>query len=262
MGEIGLVSRIVNPPIEAVGNRLVGGARSNFGVDDGLLEGGHGTPTVGRNVGVDDGLLEGGPRTPTPGRNFGVDDGLLGGVNPPFYPPSADDEPEMEKPVSRPRTPVNPWKPDERPAQPLPPFDGDSRFNVNYATKKNIAQGMMDIALLTANASQLRYVMRSPYWDVYHKVNVTLISLSIALQIVVGVVLIFVGRFDFKRLEERKRTQNMNNIVVALIFTITVVNIFIATFGIDDERTTFMRWTKDQESMTTPRPRLPSELDP
>ena len=78
----------------------------------------------------------------------------------------------------------------------------------------------------------------------------------------VGVVLIFVGRFDFKRLEERKRTQNMNNIVVALIFTITVVNIFIATFGIDDERTTFMRWTKDQESMTTPRPRLPSELDP
>ena len=70
--------------------------------------------------------------------------------------------------------------------QPLPPSDADefdSRFSVNYATKKNLAQGMMDIALLTANASQLRYVMRSPYWDIYHKVNITLISISIALQV-------------------------------------------------------------------------------
>ena len=42
---------------------------------------------------------------------------------------------------------------------------------------------MMDIALLTANASQLRYVMRSPYWDIYHQVNIALISISIALQV-------------------------------------------------------------------------------
>lgn len=41
----------------------------------------------------------------------------------------------------------------------------------------------MDIALLTANASQLRYIMRSPYWDVYHQANVILISISIALQV-------------------------------------------------------------------------------
>lgn len=44
---------------------------------------------------------------------------------------------------------------------------------------------MMDIALLTANASQLRYVMRSPYWDFYHKLNITLICISIALQVLV-----------------------------------------------------------------------------
>lgn len=42
---------------------------------------------------------------------------------------------------------------------------------------------MMDIALLTANASQLRYIMRSPYWDVYHQANVILISISLALQV-------------------------------------------------------------------------------
>lgn len=43
--------------------------------------------------------------------------------------------------------------------------------------------GMMDLALLTANASQLRYIMRSPFWDLYHRINVTLISISIALQV-------------------------------------------------------------------------------
>lgn len=42
---------------------------------------------------------------------------------------------------------------------------------------------MMDIALLTANASQLRYIMRSPYWDVYHEINAWLISISVALQV-------------------------------------------------------------------------------
>lgn len=31
--------------------------------------------------------------------------------------------------------------------------------NVTYDTKKNMAQGMMDIALLTANANQLRYIL-------------------------------------------------------------------------------------------------------
>ncbi|GFV54883.1 hypothetical protein TNCV_4446591 [Trichonephila clavipes] len=29
-----------------------------------------------------------------------------------------------------------------------------------YATKKSVAQGMMDIALLTANASQLKYILK------------------------------------------------------------------------------------------------------
>ena len=34
------------------------------------------------------------------------------------------------------------------------------KMNANqYATKKTIAQGMLDIALLTANASQLKYVL-------------------------------------------------------------------------------------------------------
>ena len=63
--------------------------------------------------------------------------------------------------------------------------DGSGNNGLNYATKKTIAQGMMDIALLTANASQLKYIMRSPYWDIYHQVNIALICISITLQVTI-----------------------------------------------------------------------------
>ena len=56
-----------------------------------------------------------------------------------------------------------------------------------------------------------------------------------------GISLIFIGRYDYRDQENRKRPQLINNIVVALVFLITIVNIFIASFGVDDERTTFLR---------------------
>jgi len=111
---------------------------------------------------------------------------------------------------------------------------------LNYSTKKTIAQGMMDIALLTANASQLKSHLATPYWDIYHKVNITLIAVSIILQLVVGVALIFIGRLECQKCREddkehnHYRTTATNDVVVALVFVITVVNIFVATFTDDD----------------------------
>lgn len=52
-----------------------------------------------------------------------------------------------------------------------------------YATKKTIAQGMLDIALLTANASQLKYILQVGEQHEFYKLMVTLISLSIVLQV-------------------------------------------------------------------------------
>lgn len=62
------------------------------------------------------------------------------------------------------------------------------------------------------------------------------------MQVVAGVILIVIGHFDYKQKENRRRPQVMNDIVVGIIFTITIVNIFIAAFGVDDERTTYLRW--------------------
>ncbi|GFR32694.1 ninjurin-2, partial [Trichonephila clavata] len=51
-----------------------------------------------------------------------------------------------------------------------------------YATKKTIAQGLLDVALLTANASQLKYLLQVGKEHEFYYVMMTLISLSIILQ--------------------------------------------------------------------------------
>ncbi|RWS30290.1 Ninjurin-1-like protein [Leptotrombidium deliense] len=51
-----------------------------------------------------------------------------------------------------------------------------------YATRKTIAQGMMDIALLTANASQLKQVLQIGKSNSFYTLMILLISSSIVLQ--------------------------------------------------------------------------------
>jgi hypothetical protein len=53
----------------------------------------------------------------------------------------------------------------------------------SYATKKTIAQGMLDIALLTANASQLKYVLQVGEQHEFYTLMLWLISISIVLQV-------------------------------------------------------------------------------
>lgn len=52
-----------------------------------------------------------------------------------------------------------------------------------YATKKTIAQGMLDIALLTSNASQLKYVLQAGDKHEFFHLMIVLISVSIILQV-------------------------------------------------------------------------------
>ncbi|XP_076328205.1 uncharacterized protein LOC143234619 isoform X2 [Tachypleus tridentatus] len=66
---------------------------------------------------------------------------------------------------------------------PKPEMKSRTPIDVNiYATRKTLAQGMMDIALLTANASQLKLVLSQPDIHEYFHITVVLISASIVLQ--------------------------------------------------------------------------------
>lgn len=58
-----------------------------------------------------------------------------------------------------------------------------------YATKKTIAQGMLDIALLTANASQLKYILQVGEKHEFYTLLLTLITVSIVLQVIFLIIL-------------------------------------------------------------------------
>lgn len=60
-----------------------------------------------------------------------------------------------------------------------------------YATKKTIAQGMLDIALLTANASQLKYILQVGEKHEFYTLMLVLISVSIILQVSLFLLLIY-----------------------------------------------------------------------
>lgn len=67
-------------------------------------------------------------------------------------------------------------------------------LNMNhYANKKSAAESMLDVALLMANASQLKAVLeQGPNLSLYAPI-ITLISISLCLQVTVGILLIFIG---------------------------------------------------------------------
>ncbi|KAI1297696.1 Ninjurin-2 [Halotydeus destructor] len=103
-----------------------------------------------------------------------------------------------------------------------------------YATKKTIAQGMLDVALLTANASQLKYLLQlGPKDQPFYHVMLSLISLSIFLQIMIGIVITVKSRYSINEEGDQKRAHLLNDIVVYLVFAMTVVNVFLGAFGID-----------------------------
>uniref|UniRef100_A0A182V9E9 Uncharacterized protein n=2 Tax=Anopheles merus TaxID=30066 RepID=A0A182V9E9_ANOME len=62
-------------------------------------------------------------------------------------------------------------------------IQGIKGLNLNsYATRKSIAQGMLDLALLTANASQLKYILTVGETHQFYHLLLVLIIVSISLQ--------------------------------------------------------------------------------
>ncbi|KAM7359738.1 ninjurin C isoform 3-T3 [Cochliomyia hominivorax] len=103
-----------------------------------------------------------------------------------------------------------------------------------YATKKTIAQGMLDIALLTANASQLKYILQVGEQHQFYKLMLILISLSIVLQISAGILLMIQSVVSIhKGKMERKIADVLNHIINGLIFLSVFCDVIKMNFGLD-----------------------------
>ncbi|XP_018308514.1 ninjurin-1 [Mycetomoellerius zeteki] len=104
-----------------------------------------------------------------------------------------------------------------------------------YQHKKTLAQGMMDLALLSANANQMRYVLQTDGRHPYFYPSLVMISMSLFLQIAVGIGLIWNSVYNVKEHEQMCKANKANNWTVVGIFLVTTFNVFISSFGVVDQ---------------------------
>uniref|UniRef100_A0A3B4CBS5 Ninjurin-1-like n=1 Tax=Pygocentrus nattereri TaxID=42514 RepID=A0A3B4CBS5_PYGNA len=93
---------------------------------------------------------------------------------------------------------------------------------------------MLDVALLMANSSQLKTVLHEgPEYRFYIPL-IALIVLSITLQVIVGLLLIFTGKlYNLNDKRKLPKLNMMNNMTTMFVFFIVLINVFITALGFD-----------------------------
>ncbi|XP_025054604.1 ninjurin-2 [Alligator sinensis] len=109
----------------------------------------------------------------------------------------------------------------------------DNPININhYATKKSVAESMLDVALFMANVTQLKAVLEQGPSFQYYATLAALISISLFFQVVIGILLIIMARMNLNDVSKQLRLNVLNNTATALIFITVILNIFITAFGV------------------------------
>ncbi|XP_026809741.1 uncharacterized protein LOC113551602 isoform X2 [Rhopalosiphum maidis] len=106
-----------------------------------------------------------------------------------------------------------------------------------YRKKKLLTQSMMDIALFSANANQLRHVLETFDGQYISYICVILLSMSIILQILVGMTMLLSIQYNVTNCNDRKMAFKFGNYVIVGIFLITV------KYRLKSEITVDCRWT-------------------
>ncbi|XP_064606343.1 ninjurin-2-like isoform X3 [Liolophura sinensis] len=109
--------------------------------------------------------------------------------------------------------------------------NGTSRFGT--LTRKTIAEGLFDVALLMSNASQLNAILAAGSGAKFYSIILGFLITSIVLQLIVGGVLLAIATLEIKQDSGRKLHSTLNTVAVGLIGFITAVNIFITAFGVN-----------------------------
>ncbi|KAL4708464.1 hypothetical protein ACJJTC_001180 [Scirpophaga incertulas] len=98
-----------------------------------------------------------------------------------------------------------------------------------YATKKTVAQGMLDIALLTSNASQLKYVLQVGPKHEFYTLLVVLISISIVLQALSAIVALVLGSIlNINRQPDHRKAEILNDTSLAFKILSITINVVIS----------------------------------
>ena len=127
------------------------------------------------------------------------------------------------------------FEPDNSPilANPEESPSKDDSFDYNiYALTKTIAKGLLNVALLTDNAKQLKFTIElGPEKCEFYELILTLVIVSIVLQTIMAILEAFVGNknINFEHNQAKATTLNRSLLVCAIL---TVVdNIILAAFS-------------------------------
>ncbi|KAM9229378.1 LOW QUALITY PROTEIN: ninjurin-2 [Dugong dugon] len=104
-------------------------------------------------------------------------------------------------------------------------------INLNHATKKSVAESVLDVALFMSNATRLKVVLEQGPSSHCYITLITLISISLLLQVVIGILLVVIARLNLNEVEKQWRLNQLNNAATTLVFMTVVINIFITAFG-------------------------------
>ncbi|XP_047598242.1 ninjurin-2 isoform X2 [Lutra lutra] len=120
--------------------------------------------------------------------------------------------------------PIQPGNLNPRRSQPI---------NLNhYATKKSVAESMLDVALFMSNATRLKAVLEQGPASHYYTALVTLISVSLLLQVVIGILLVVIARLNLNEVGKQGQLNQLNNTATSLVAITIVINVFITAFGV------------------------------
>ncbi|XP_062050611.1 ninjurin-2 isoform X1 [Lepus europaeus] len=105
-------------------------------------------------------------------------------------------------------------------------------INLNhYTTKKSVAESMLDVALFMSNALRLKAVLEQGPSFHYYTTLVSLISASLLLQLVIGILLVLMARLNLNEVEKQGRLNQLNDVATTFIFLTVVISVFITAFG-------------------------------
>ena len=104
-----------------------------------------------------------------------------------------------------------------------------------YENKQNIAQTLVNTALLTANAAQLKSVIKrskTTEVDFYYFLIFCLVG-SILLQIISSLCMYIAGKLDSLDPDNDRKIYMLNTVSTLLIMMYKILNIFVAVFQTD-----------------------------
>jgi hypothetical protein len=101
---------------------------------------------------------------------------------------------------------------------------------VGHKRTASLSHAIMTLALLSASAAQLRFVVAYSHAHAYPTLNYFLICSCIIIEVLVGIGFVILARFDFSDDFQDK----LHSYLIFGLFVITVANVIIAAFALDD----------------------------